>query len=1252
MAAAVTSKYAAFLKDIKEKGHCGQPMEVCISAYSWKATATATDHILNDINAKFTPGTMTLVLGAPGCGKTSLLKAVAGIFPTNIVSGSITYNGVKTTAMQAQLRHLVTFAGQKDEHIPTLTVKETLEFAHACRNVHGSFNCEAGTAAIIDMLGLERCQNTLVGDDFVRGVSGGQRRRVSLGEMLTGQSPILLLDEYTTGLDATVATEITQKLRDMCNAVQYTVITALLQPPPEVFALFDNVLILADGHMAYFGPCGNAVAYFESIGFARPSITDTADFLQEVTTAFGRRYAVPSASVPSTGREFHDRFRNTDAFKALGLDAAGGGSKGQPTADLVMKETAAGSHPLRRHNVVGMVFQRQLKLVLRDKQFNKIRIGQSLLMGLAIGSLFGKLGFTSKNVPEKVGLIFLTILFTSVVTLANIAYTIQIRGVYQKQAIFRLYPAWAYAAAESFLEVICCAIQVFLFTVTTYWMCEFSAVDSGSHYGLYYLVVFLNSVSVTQCFKFIASSAATSVGGLILGAATIFILVIFSGFAIQGPALPTYLTWLFDLNPGSWAFWALVQNEYTSSIPEYDNPHPLVHKRMGDYYMLFFGVSTDSKYITWAIGYLTFCYVFMACATAFGYQYIRHAKKYAPKKEASSHAVVPLAREEKHVQHTIEFTPVTLSFHELFYTVTLPKTKHGPSQTVELLSDIHGHFVPGTMTALMGTSGAGKSTLMDVLAGRKNSGKIKGVIKVNGRALTKATQTQFGYVEQFDLHCVTATVEEALSFSAYLRLADTRHAHDLIQSTLHILELDGQRHRRISLLSNEQSKRVTIGVELVANPSVLFLDEPTSGLDVHAAKVVCDAMQRISKSGRTVICTIHQPSFVLFEMFDALVLLRSGGKMVYFGPLDHGLAVVDYFQSTAGVRDLHPQENPATYMLDVLAANPSIDFTSLYLNSTLCAHNLNKVNPTTGSAAATTVDGELPPRHASSYSMQLYQLGLRTLRKYWRTQEYSVGRVFISLFVALTFGILFKNDGAIAYTAQVQSQVSLIFIGPLFMGIIAVITGLPVVDAERMVFFRERASGMYATWPYTIVFAVVEIPYVVVNSLVFALVFYFMLHLAADAVAFGWFYLYFCLHTLFATYLGQLLVAVLPDLRTAIVATGGVNSLFSLFAGFFIHKNSIPDAWIWMYWISPLHYAVEGMLATQFLANHTPIFVGSQGAVLSPVNTTIAEFTLSQFGGGLSLDNKLTDVGVLIGIVVIVVTGCFFGQQFISFVTR
>ncbi|RQM23741.1 hypothetical protein B5M09_006681 [Aphanomyces astaci] len=630
MAAGTQSKYAAFLETLKTQGATGPPTEICVSGLTWrKATSGGREFVLFDVTARLKVGSMTLVLGPPGCGKTSLLKAIAGVFPTAPlhVSGSVAYNGIPTARLPSgELRHLVTFAGQKDEHIPTLTVHETLKFAHACRSYDGStLNTADGTDAIIDMLGLTGCQHTLVGDDLVRGVSGGQRRRVTLGEMLTGRSPVLLLDEYTTGLDTTVATDITQKLRDMCTALQYTAVAALLQPPPEVFALFDNVLILTEGHLAYFGPATYAVDFFQSLGFQRPPNTDDADFLQEVTSMHGWAFKDPNMlRVPAPQSCRHRR----SSFQ-----------------------------------IVRRVFQRQFKLVSRDTKFNMIRFGQSIVMGSAIGSLFGKLGYDPPNVPSKIGLMFLTLLFTSVTTLANIAYTIQ------KQALFQLYPAWAYAAAESVIEMLCTAFQVFLFTVTTYWMCEFSPTNHGDQYGVYYAIIFLNSACVTQVFKCIAAFAPSAVSGLILGAAVCFILIIFSGFAIPGPSVPSYFVWLFNINPGSWAFWAVMLNEYQSSLPEYDTMHIKLPLRMGDYYVQLYGIPVESKYVGWAILYLGGVYIGLAGLTAIGYRFVRYRKKFVSKARRQVDFVSTAVATKNASSTTASFVPVTLTFQDLHYSI-------------------------------------------------------------------------------------------------------------------------------------------------------------------------------------------------------------------------------------------------------------------------------------------------------------------------------------------------------------------------------------------------------------------------------------------------------------------------------------------------------------------------------------------------------------------------------------------------------
>jgi ABC-type multidrug transport system ATPase subunit len=145
----------------------------------------------------------------------------------------------------------------------------------------------------------------------------------------------------------------------------------------------------------------------------------------------------------------------------------------------------------------------------------------------------------------------------------------------------------------------------------------------------------------------------------------------------------------------------------------------------------------------------------------------------------------------------------------------------------------------------------------------------------------------------------------------------------------------------VSGLSTEQRKRLTIAVELVSNPSVIFMDEPTSGLDARAAAIVMRAVKNVADTGRTVVCTIHQPSIEIFEAFDELMLMKRGGELIYAGPLGlHSCNVIHYFETIPGVPKIKDNYNPSTWMLEVTCASMEaqlgVDFAQIYRESTMC----------------------------------------------------------------------------------------------------------------------------------------------------------------------------------------------------------------------------------------------------------------------------------------------------------------------------
>jgi len=254
-----------------------------------------------------------------------------------------------------------------------------------------------------------------------------------------------------------------------------------------------------------------------------------------------------------------------------------------------------------------------------------------------------------------------------------------------------------------------------------------------------------------------------------------------------------------------------------------------------------------------------------------------------------------------------------------------------------LLNNITGYVKPGRLTALMGPSGAGKTTLLDTLSQRKRVGTVDGEFLLDGKNLAIDFSRSTGFVEQQDVHDGTSTVREALRFSATLRQPRTipcAEKHTLVERIITLLELEPLADALIGEpgvgLTVEERKRVTIGVELAAKPeALLFLDEPTSGLDSTGALSIVRFLKKLAgEEGLAVLCTIHQPSAILFEDFDDVLLLTTGGEEVYFGPIgDNGCDIIEYFERN-GARSAAEDANPAEYILEVcgfLPPSPSDD---------------------------------------------------------------------------------------------------------------------------------------------------------------------------------------------------------------------------------------------------------------------------------------------------------------------------------------
>uniref|UniRef100_H3GK60 ABC transporter domain-containing protein n=1 Tax=Phytophthora ramorum TaxID=164328 RepID=H3GK60_PHYRM len=1225
---------------------------------------TAEKEILRGITGVFKPTRITLVLGQPGSGKSSLLKILSGRFPMNKtigVSGEITFNGVPRSELLARLPRFVGYTNQKDDHYPQLTVQETFEFAHRCcggsnlepwvlkalQNCKGEqydlavkvMTAQHKFAADIRVksLGLDRCKDTMVGNAMIRGVSGGERKRVTTGEMTFGRKRAMLLDEISTGLDAATTFDIVNALKSLTRNFKSNIVVSLLQPPPEVFNLFDDILILNDGHIMYHGPREQVQQYFERMGFHCPPRKDVADFLLDLGTDKQHAYIRDSdSSVPFESVDFAERFRQSDIFQETLTYMR---TRSHHKSDLCDPLQDPCIYRQSFLEDLGTLLRRQWRIKLRDRTFIIGRGFMVLIMGLLYGSVFWQMN--DANSQLILGLLFSCTMFLSMGQAAQLPTFIEARSVFYKQRGANFFRSLAYVLASSLTQIPFAIFETLLFGSIVYWMGGYVAL--AGRFISFLVTLFLCQMWFTSFFFFLSAASPNITIAQPVMMVSILFFVMFGGFLLRKTDIPDYFIWFYWIDAVAWSIRSLSINQYLA--PKFDvciyggiDYCSRFGTTFGKYSLKLSGLPTEEAWVYLGWLYFVVGYLVLVFAAHLVLEYKRYespesttvvqadldAKEGPADAKINTSKVVPAPQEHGDINIVTPRTrapPVTLAFHELWYSVPMPGGKKG--EDIDLLQGVSGLAKPGTMTALMGSSGAGKTTLMDVIAGRKTGGKIRGKILLNGYpANDLAIRRCTGYCEQMDIHSESATIREALVFSAMLRQTASVPVNEKMESVdecITLLDLGSIADKIIRGSSTEQMKRLTIGVELVAQPSIIFMDEPTSGLDARSAKLIMNGVRKIANSGRTIVCTIHQPSSEVFSFFDSLLLLRRGGRMVFFGELGKESSnLINYFEAAPGVTPIEPGYNPATWMLECIGAGvgggsgTGMDFAEHFLKSDLKAlmdKDLNKDGVLRPSADLPEL--KFSKQFASNPSTQFDLLCRRFFHMYWRTPTYNLTRLMISVMLGALLGIIYQATDYTTFTGA-NAGVGLVFISTVFLGIIGFNSVMPVAADERTAFYRERASETYHALWYFIAGTLVEIPYVLLSALCFCAIFFPSVGFVGFTTFINY-WLVVSLNALLFVYLGQLLVFALPSVAVASIAGALLSSIFMLFSGFNPPANNIPTGYKWIYYISPPTYSIATLVALVYAdcPDGTTENLGCQ--VLKNAPPTIGHITLKQY---------------------------------------
>eukprot|EP01029_Cantina_marsupialis_P020357 TRINITY_DN4770_c0_g1_i2.p1 TRINITY_DN4770_c0_g1~~TRINITY_DN4770_c0_g1_i2.p1 ORF type:complete len:1323 (+),score=438.91 TRINITY_DN4770_c0_g1_i2:94-4062(+) len=1217
--------------------------------------------ILDNVSCEFNPKRMTLVFGSNQSGVSSLFKSVSSQLAPNVIkSGTVSFrNGENCAVLKKKyVRNICSYVPENDLHNSVLTVKETFSFARKCQ----SKTKDETVTRVINSLGLNICEDTIVGDQMYRGVSGGEKRRVTVGEMLLGPQRVLLLDNITTGLDSAVALDINKMLRLWSDTLNGVVVASLLQPEPEVLALYDDVLLLDQGRVLYHGPINEAEEYFQKAGFPRPEDSQLGDFLLDMSSAEGRG-KIHEKMLLSLKHECIER----DGFEKL-LDSIGRVSTALssdivPVVGKAAKELINGTEFQKEFGMsffmsLFYLLVRQLKLVFRDRGYIKGRTIQMTMMGIIMGTIFFDL--QPEDFIARTGLIFFSAMFISMGAMAQISVVFNQKSIFYRQRDSGFFHTTSFAVSGIAVQFIISLVETLLMGTILYWLSNMA--NDFTSYCRFILTIYILALCVAALFRFAAAIMPNEIVAQFLASMMTLIFMIYSGLFLTVDNIQDWLKWIYYINPISYALLANSINEFRLS-GRYDTIFAGTSKTQGEVYMATYGLETDKDWYLYSVAILCLMLLVYTIFTTLSLHFIRPSGRLTKKStmdseenvkrqkalaetttatptgsEPNSRTTSEIDLDVENIGHGLPFAPIDFTFAGVCYDVDVKVEKTKTKK--RLLNGINGFVKSGSMTALMGASGAGKTTLIDVLAMRKTAGYIKGEFRMNGKTFDKKTLDNVsGYVEQSDALAALDTVKEILEFNAKLRLPTSvteeqralvvKEVIDTLRLQPYVDLLVGTKEVGLPLSIR---KLVSVGVELVANPSIIFLDEPTTGLDATSAEIVVKALQRIARAGRSIICTIHQPSPVVFARFQEVLLLQRGGEIAYFGDQSGTSAedskLVQFLENCEGVAKHEAGVNVASWMLDVTGAgvnSSKTNFAEFYRKSDLYEKNENTLNKLHNESVLEDVKVHDSP----GFFTQCGVLGKRMMKFHWRSPEYNVTRGKSSVVVALILGLSFyniSNDGI----SGMQSTAGFINVAGFFFGMATMNTSIPFYMKLRPSLYREIDTHAYGVIPYSIMSALVELPYLIMATTAYSAICYYLAGLQPAFSHFIFFWMVICALQICLLFFSNMLTVFAPTFQVGLILAIFLVANWNVLAGLLIPRPEIPDHWLWWHHCSPLRYWFEAIVVDQFKCsgvNCPTVSIPRDGTFITVTKDKYLDLVL-----GLDVDSQWIDLAILIGI--------------------
>ena len=842
--------------------------------------------------------------------------------------------------------------------MPYLSVRETLRY-HAQLRLPKTLPIEEKLRLVEDVileLGLKECADTIIGDDWRKGISGGEKRRVSVGCQLLLNPSIIFMDEPTTGLDAFTSFNLMKTLVNLSRRGR-TVFISIHQPRSDIYKLFDSIILLAKGRAIYTGQARTEVLeYFSKIDHICPAGVNPADFLIDIASIDSRdveseqkTQTIVNGLIESWQKCVESgisqsywlkeapeisKIRRDSIEQLVGSTSTEAPKKTEEVAETRIRVT---DEAIQRGSGASSITQflilteRSWKNMLRDNLFLWGSLSEVVIVGLVFGYIFFQLNTDLTGVlTRRSGLYIVVSIQTYLLLIFYIYKCCSDMKVFDREYSDHMYSVIPYMLSQFTSQLPFNILFPLIYSVFMYFMMGLRTDDLGIHFVRFAVGNILGHLVVVTFSGFCVSAARDFPTASLIANSMYTFFSFSTGFFIQLDAIPVYLRWITKISFMTYEYRLLASNEFSNNVYACSD---IGVPCEGNTILASLAIGVDDYTIPIVI---MFCIILFFFVAACALLIVRppsstvHASPVSLTVKVSS---IETKESSGHADAETTKTKISVKLHKL--NLRIIKTnlfaKANEPKTTEkvLLNDVSASFPFSELTVIMGGSGAGKSTLLNILThkgihpGYLSKIDQTGDLLFNNAVLTDLAliPTFTSYVRQSDDHLLPAlTCRETLYYSARLKLPPSMSKARKEAKAEQVLLQLGLKHCADNVVGDEKTKglsggekrRLSIGIQMLTDPSILVIDEPTSGLDAFTAKHIMSTLKDIAKTGRTVICSIHQPRSDIFTMFDNVVLMVRGGRIAYSGRTKN---IVPYLAKQG--YELPTQTNPADFILDV-----------------------------------------------------------------------------------------------------------------------------------------------------------------------------------------------------------------------------------------------------------------------------------------------------------------------------------------------